>query len=122
MLAAGEGGGGCRSTVLLVEILARNSKIKIFLRPSAAITRGSLPICGRFVAEGHSIQCLSGPVRRGGRGVVHVLVMHVHVAKSPRLQVWFALWVIHCIAERVEYSVQALPRVVTRNLRGSALR
>ena len=39
----------------------REVGFKIFLRPSAAIKGGPLPVSGRFAAEGHFIWCLSGP-------------------------------------------------------------
>jgi hypothetical protein len=47
--------------VLRVGILARVLKIQKIMRPSAAISGGSVTVSGCFEAEGHFIQCLFGP-------------------------------------------------------------
>ncbi len=68
MLATGDGGGVAAGTVLSVRILRakfKYSKKICGLRPQ--YKRVPLPLKGRFAAEGHSIQCLSGSDRRGGR-------------------------------------------------------
>ena len=71
-MLARRGGGGlgvARVRYFVSGFWRELQKFKNFcdLRPQSK--GGPLPVSGRFAAEGHSIQCLSGPVEGGG---VHV--------------------------------------------------
>ncbi len=63
-LGFGPGGQGGSYRNFVSGFCPRSSKIQNFLQPSAAIV--TFPLNGRFAAEDHSIQCLSGLTARGG--------------------------------------------------------
>ena len=75
MLTGDRGGGEvAKSTVLRVGILARNSKIQIFLRPSAAITWGTLIHLRPLRGRGSFYLVLVRADREGGMHVLGWLI------------------------------------------------